>query len=131
LFSEFLPDRIILTSCFFGIFQGCIAVYLSRYCCRLSAATRLLYHEFLALSTTFLNFLRSFFFNCTRKSRVLVYNTKSCRICQQLFVKKIIFLRAFYALFSHSSHNIKQTYLIGLRQISQDSQFCQLFCYSL
>ena len=36
-----------------GIFQGCIAVYLSRFRCCFSAATRLYYHKSFALSTTF------------------------------------------------------------------------------
>ncbi len=42
--------------------QGCITVYLSRYCMLLcSAATLLIYHRFLALSTTFFDFFKSFF----------------------------------------------------------------------
>ena len=138
-----------------GIFQGCIAVYLSRFCC-FSAATCSSYHKSFALSTTFLNFFQSSFwlpaelsfpqsplafyqtlsclsipflknfyfvfrplyhsvsdlyltrnlaffstaltsdFGICLARRALVYNTKSCCICQQLFSKIFIFFTFFY-----------------------------------
>jgi len=70
LFSEFLPDRIILTSCFFGIFQGCIAVYLSRYLLSLSDSLLRLPQAFYIVNNFFKIFSNNF---CTYFYTILAF----------------------------------------------------------
>ena len=73
----------------FKNFQGCIAVYLSRFCCLLSrAATHTEYHEFFPLSITFLKFFDIFLPSGLCSRTVDFYNKTSFFHCQYL---RIIF----------------------------------------
>ena len=60
--SLWITPESLSRACSLGIFQGCITVYLSRYCLLLfTAATLLSYHRSFALSTTFFIFSKLFF----------------------------------------------------------------------
>ena len=97
---------------YLGIFQGCIAVYLSRFRCCFSAATCSSYHKSFALSTTF---FKIFYFSqlplwalapagCLEKQNHLSalfsiplvnrlwHLTKCFHICQHLFSRNFHFL---------------------------------------
>ena len=77
----------------FKNFQGCIAVYLSRFCCLLSrAATHTEYHEFFPLSITFLKFFDIFLPSGLCSRTVDFYNKTSFFHCQYL---RIIFFIIF------------------------------------
>ena len=59
--SLWITPESLSRACSLGIFQGCITVYLSRYCLLLfTAATLLSYHRSFALSTTFFIFSKLF-----------------------------------------------------------------------
>ena len=117
-FSE-ISRWVVFVQLSFGIFQGCIVVHFSRFkfCSLLlfSAATLLSYHRYFALSTTFLNFFKTFWslvhFEKYHFSRWSLIISHQRFICQQLF--QFIFYVA--VILSDWIFSLNRTFIVYLK----------------